>query len=283
MKRKMKQVKDAAQKIRKTSYIREAALSLNPRRYGELMGASVLHAIRYIALILLLLFIAMSIISLPKLFNLPEQITTELEKFDQVDIDLSVSMSAPATFFAGDPQIVIDTTGAATQIGAEKLLITKEFLAYRPYGKVEQIAVADLKQVTDHKQQISKLLTWLFVLILPSLLLTTYVLFFIKYTVLILMMTLIVFAYNRLIKKDKGVRNSFLIAAYAATAMMLIEVLFLPFSSTYLLPFLQIGGMNFYGVSLILYLALALFGSLNAHRKKAKEDYVQVEKVEWDF
>ena len=283
MKRKIKHLQDTVNKVRKKGYILEAVASLNPRKYGALSALGFRHGIRYIAVILLLLFIAMSIISLPKVSRFPGEIRAELDKFEQFDIDVQQSMTGPALFLGKDPQVVIDTTGQVSEMTSEKLLITNEFLSYRPYGRVRQINVTELKMLTNNKDQISNLLTWVLILIIPSVLLASYVLFFIKYIVLILIMTLIVFTVNRMMKKDKGLRKSFMVSLYASTIMMLIEILFLPFDSSILLPFLQIWGMNFYGVTLLLYLALALLGSFYAKKTTGKRDYVEVEKVEWDF
>ena len=43
-------------------------------------------------------------------------------------------------------------------------------------------------------------------------------------------------------------------ALYSLTSMMIVEVISVPFSTRYLIPFIQLGGMNFYVSTLLLYI-----------------------------
>ncbi len=279
-----KKIKEGVKEGVRSGYLREMFKSFSPKSYSHLATNSVWHGIKYLLIIMMIAFLLMAVISIPSLFGMPSAITAQLDKFEKLNFTADIEMNSPVMFTESDPQIIIDTTGQTMNMTTEKVLITDDFLAYRPYNKMVKINMSELREVTNYKEDMSNMITFLIVLVIPSLLITLYMIHLIKYAVLILAMTIIVFIFSRLIKKDVGLRKSLMVAVYASTIMVVIEVLFMPFSSIYLLPMLQILGVNFYFLTLLLYLFLALFAVYFASRGPKKEKgYVEVEEVQWDF
>jgi hypothetical protein len=280
----LKKLRDSMKKGMEIGYLKEAAAAFSPKKYSSLGMHSVWHGAKYVMIIMLLAFLLMSVISVPMLFRIPGTISSELGKFDTLNFTGDVEMSAPVMFTETDPQIIIDTTGQITEMTTEKLLITEDFLLYRPYNKIVKINISELQDVTGHTKELSNLITFITILIIPSILITSYIVFLIKYIILILLMTLVVFVFSRMIKKDIGIRKSLMTAIYASTPMIIMEVLFIPFNSRYLIHFLQILGVNFYLIPILLFLSLAVFASFFAGKNpKGSEKFVEVEEVEWDF
>jgi hypothetical protein len=280
-----KKIREGMKKGVKSGYLREMAASVRPKSYSGLAANSVWHGAKYLLVMLLIVYVLMSIISLPSLFGMPGSISAQLEKFNKLNLTADVDMSSPVMFTETDPQIIIDTTGQVQNMTTEKILITEDFLAYRPYNRVVKVNITDLQEISSYRERLSSLLTFLAVLILPSILITSYIISLIKYAFLIILMCLVVFIFSRVAKKDIGLRKSLMTSIYASTVMVVIEVLFMPFSSRLLVPFMQMLGVNFYLLPILLFTTLALFASYFAGRspKKGGEKYVEVEEIEWDF
>lgn len=283
---KIKTAKGRVIKAVKPGFWKEVLKALHPKSYSELSTRSIRKGIGYLLSVLLASFIIMAIISLPKITLLPDQIEGELEKFEVFNISIDTEMSSPIKFTESDPQIVIDTTGNTTVMGDEKLLITEDYIYYRPYARAKAYNISEFKDITEKKKEISRMLTFLAIILIPTILITSYILFLVKYIITIIAASLLLFVAARIAKENLGILKSLNTALYAATPMILLEVIFIPFNSRHLIPLFQLMGMNFYMISLLIYIALAVVGAYFAmKRKKGKkgEDYKTVEKVQWDF
>lgn len=226
----LRKIKEKVGKGVRSGYLREMAASVHPKNYSSLASNSVWHGLKYIMVIMLISFLVMSLISVPKIFGLPSAISSQLQKFDRLNISADVEMRSPVLFPESNPQVVIDTTGNTRAMSSEKLLVTNDSLYYRPYNSIVRVELAELEDVTEYKESLSNLLTFIAVLVIPSFLITSYLVFLIKYIVLVLAGCIAVFVFSRLIKKDIGIRRSLMVAAYASTVMIVIEVLFVPFN-----------------------------------------------------
>jgi hypothetical protein len=184
-----------------------------------------------------------------------------------------------------NPQIIIDTADSSREMGNEKILIAGSSLYFRPYGKVREYNLSEFKDITSKKDETSGLLTFLAILLIPTALITSYVMFFVKYAITILAGALLLFVILRLAKKDLGILRALNIAVYASTPMVLIEVISIPFNSNYLVQIFQIMGVNFYLVTLLIYIVFASVCAYAAagKKKEKKKGYATMEEVEWEF
>ena len=275
--RKLKGAKETVVKGVNPAFWKQVILALHPRNYTGLSSRSIRKGVMYIIALLFASFIIMCIISLPNIISLPGYIENELSRFDKLNITIDAEMNSPVKLTREDPQIIIDTTGKTTELGDEKVLITDSMLYYRPYGTTKEYNLSEFKDPTTKSEELSRLLAFGAILLLPTILITSYVMFLIKYAATILIASLLIFLIARIAKKDMGIKRSINTAIYAATPMVLIEVVFIPFNSKYLVPLFQMMGMNFYLITLIIYISLIAFSSYFAakHRKG--------DKIEWGF
>jgi len=280
MQRAKEKIKDAKEHLVKgvnPAFWKSVILTLHPKSYSELSSRSVRKGFTYLLALLFASFIIMSVISLPNIINLPGYIDNELSKFSKLNISIDAEMDSPVKLTKDDPQIIIDTTGTNTELGEEKLLITEDNIYYRPYAFAKTYNLSEFKDLTQKKDEISNLLTVAALLLIPTILLTSYVMFFIKYAITILVASLLIFLTARIIKKDISIKRSLNTALYAATPIILIEVIFIPFNSKYLIPLFQMLGMNFYLITLLIYLSLIISGSYFAAKHKKGD------KIAWGF
>jgi len=274
---KLKDAKEHLVKGVNPTFWKKVAITLHPKSYSELSSRSIRKGFMYLIALLFASFIIMSIISLPNIINFPDYVEGELSRFDKLNITIDAEMSSPVKLTREDPQIIIDTTGKSTELGEEKLLITNESLFYRPYALTKTYNLSEFKDLTEKKEEVSKLITLFAILLIPTILITSYIMFLIKYAVTIVVASLLILIIGRIAKKDLGFKRSINTALYAITPVVLIEVIFIPFNSKYLIPLFQVMGMNFYLFTLIIYISLIAFSSYFAakHRKG--------DKIEWGF
>jgi hypothetical protein len=274
---KLKGAKETVIKGVKPHFWKEVILTLNTKSYTELSSRSIRKGFMYILALLFASFIIMCIISIPNIIHLPGYIESELSRFDKLNITIDSEMNSPVKLMRDDPQIVIDTTGKTTELGDEKILITEDNIFYRPYGLAKTYNLSEFKDLTTKREEVSRLLTFGAILLMPTILITSYVMFFIKYAITIFIASLLLFLIARIAKKDIGIKRSINTALYAATPMVLIEVVFIPFNSKYLVPLFQVMGMNVYLITLIIYILLVAFSSYFAAKHKKGD------KIEWGF
>ena len=121
---------------------------------------------------------------------------------------------------------------------------------------------------------------------MPTILIILYILSLIKYAITIAVVALILFIALRIAKKDMSIRKSINTAIYASTPMILIEVLFIPLNSKYLVQMFQFMGMSFYLITSIIFIAFAFncaYFAMKKPKKGNRDEYPIAEKVEWDF
>ena len=161
-------------------------------------------------------------------------------------------MNSPLIISEKDPQIIIDTTNQLN-LTKEKLLISKGQIYYKPYNKLEVINYSGLKNVLENKKIISNALSFIVILAIPSILITIYMLFVIKYLFMAFLATIITFVIARMKVNPIRFKKILKAALYSLTSMIIVEVISVPFSTRYLLPFLQLAGINFYLSTTLLY------------------------------
>lgn len=240
------------------SFIKEVVASFNPFGYEHISHKGVRKSVNYLLLILLLAFFIAGVFSVPKLFDLKDYFDNELSKFSELKLGGKINMTSPIYLPLQDTKIIIDTTGTHTEIGKEKLLITKDKIHYRPYKKVMSMSTDVVKDLGENKDKISQLAVIVFLLILPSFIIAGYVLLFLKYLIIVLLSSLIIYFLLDLTEFRQRWRKTFAITAHAVTIMVLIEVLSVLFSTRWLVPMFSVFGVNFYLVSLILFLILTM-------------------------
>ncbi len=279
---KLKKAKGRVVKTVRPGFWKKVLLTLHPKKYSELSTRTIRSGLKYLLSLLLASFIIMCILALPSVVSMPQYIESELSKFSKLNISIDTEMDSPVMIPEKDPQIVVDTTNTAKEMGNEKILITEDYAYYRPYGRTMRYNLSEFKDITAHKKETSKFLTFLAILLIPTVLITSYVIFLVKYILMIIVVALILFLAAKIARKNLSIFRSLNTALYASTPMILIEVIFIPFNSKYLIPVSQFMGTNIYLVTLLVYFSLAVFGpyfAMKPKKGKAKEEYPEIEGI----
>jgi len=235
--------------------------SINPKDIKNLSEGKIKKSFQHLFFVIFLCFIVMSIVSIPKLSMLSDNIQGQISNFDNLTIDIEADMNSPVIFTNQSQQIIIDTT-KEWNLTKEKLIITKDFIQYRPFKEVKKISTTDLKNLKENKETFSKVLTFLIVLALPSIIIISYIMFTLKYILISLITSLLAYIITRMYVKKIKLKRVLNIAIYSTSLMIFIEIISIPFGTKYLINLFQIMGMNFYLITLLIYFIVFIFSLL---------------------
>ena len=203
--------------------------SFNPDSYKDLANRSTKESFSYFASMLALSFIVMMLIAIPKFAMMPSYINDEMKSFDTLEISTNTEMNSDFEFPGERPFITIDTNSNSTKLEKENILVTDDYIIYKSFFMTKKIPTSDIKDLKENSYVVQKLLFYLMIFMLPSLLLFGYALFFIKYLVLIGLGVLILYGILKIRNHDIKFNKVYKIGFYASTIMVLLDVLTIPY------------------------------------------------------
>ncbi|MDO8741221.1 MAG: DUF1189 family protein [Candidatus Woesearchaeota archaeon] len=237
--------------------------SINPFYYSDLAKSSFRYCFKYLALVILWSIIVMCIIAVPRLFLLRGYIGEQLDNVNVFSVNVTFETKQPIVLLENDPQVIIDGSVSERNMTGEKVLITKDFFYFRPFNSIQRFNAGSYHNLLDHKSGIANLIAALFVIIIPGVLIINYASFYIKYLVIMLAVSVIVFIAVRVLRFDISFKKILKIAFFASTAPLFIELISIPYSlGRFLIPFAQALGSRLYLVTLILLAVIMAFGIL---------------------
>lgn len=203
--------------------------ALNPKHYTHFTHVSLKDAFGYFLTLILVTFFAMSILWIPSLLALPETLTTEFEKFNELSIEIMYDQREPVVLTKDYPLITIDMKNEYDDIEEGLILITKDTTFYRflPYGGSNKIS--DSENLLENSDEMSKFLAVVAFMAVPMVMAYAYIYFVIKYTVVVALLGLIGFVLARVVKFDISFADTMRASLFGATPMILLGMLTKPF------------------------------------------------------
>ena len=244
---------------------------LNPLKYKYLSDRPWWEVLGYFSKILLVAVIIMSMILVPDIFRLSSYFDDQLAKFEALSVTGNLSVKEPVYIPAKKTQIIVDTTGMHSHLGAERFLITQEGLFYRWFNQERTITAEEFGKLLENKEKTRKLLTALAVFLIPSSLFFLYAFLWLKYLLTIFLFGTAAYFLLDLTHFRLPWRQMLNVAGYAAGPVILFEVISLPVNTRYLIPLVQIVGMNVYLVPLILYAVIIGIATTAVHATRKEE------------
>ena len=247
---------------------RKMVYSHLPFTYKHLSQEPAIHTMGYVMVVAAFSLFVMLLTILPTLWNIGDYISYQADKFDTFKLNGQVAQSDPIYVPEADPQVVIDASGKEPY-GGETLKLTSDYLYFHLSSKAKRIKVSNLLNPKEHEPEFNKFIVALAVFILPSIVFYIYLFLLAKYFFIIIVSALVLFSIVRVILLIKiSLKRTFNIAAYAATPMILIEVISTPFSPKYLFPLFKYFGLTIYATTTLIFLIFLVSGFLLV------EDYV---------
>jgi hypothetical protein len=229
--------------------------SLNHHYYRELSERRVESALIYFFALLLFGFVLAGILSLPLLFFLKADVDEGLLAINTFKINADFETVRPISLPSQQPLITLDTTNQKT-IDTEVLLITNDKMYYQLLNKKGEVALKEFDFTSNRKQSTGSFM-WLLIFLIPSIFSFYYLAYLLKYIIIIFITILVGFVLAKMMKNIIEFRETVVLAIYTSTAMVLLEVLSLPFFiKKYLLTYTPFVGLNISLVAITIYLIL---------------------------
>ena len=190
--------------------------TLNPDSYANLIKKNIKETTQYFLYIILFSLLLTTIISLPFLIKFPGHFSEEINKFDRFTIKINQSMNEP--IHLGNI-ITIDTTNKTKNITTEKILITKDYvytknkfcLLFDTFcflnKNIEKKKTTEYSNIIEYNENISKTIYLLLILLSPFIFISLYLFYVIKYIILILSSSIIIFLVLFLAKRKLSIKN----------------------------------------------------------------------------
>lgn len=238
-------------------FSREVVSAFNPRYFNELSSGSFFDGVKYFTKVLVIAYIIMAILFLPKFVSLKGQIQSELSKFDAFSISGNVVQSDRIKIPEKEPIIIIDATSSDVVPGKERITITKDALFYKFFAGRKEIPMSQIKNLDN--EVVSRLLVYFFVFILPSLVFYTFGSIWVKYFLFSLLVGTIVFLMADLTRFSQPWKSCAVAACYSSTLIILVEMISAALYPKWMIPLLSVWSLHVYLVPLVAWVVLSLF------------------------
>lgn len=242
--------------------------SVTPNTYKDLASSSMKQTCVYFFGVLSLAFLVTILLYVPVLADLSFSLNKGLSKFTKLELDVSLETSEPVYF--KNLGIAIDTTGNLTNVTEEKILVTADHIIMRPTscilfrplclfskGKVKTISF-ESKNLMDYKKDIISIVTSLMILLIPTLIVSFYLMYLIKYGLIVLLASTLAFLITRIRLYEVKLWKTMKLATYTITPMIFLEVINLRF------------GFNLYFIPLMIFAILFTIGIMLIGEKAIK-------------
>ena len=204
----------------------------HPSSYWNLAHKSVFEAYKYFLFIILVGFIGMILVAMPKFIALPDYLQDQMQHFDKFEINLNLKMNAPIIITSNEPEIIIDTEAKINNVSKalkhSRFIISNTTLYYKLLFKPEQLELSKYKDILKEKKDVSKTLHFLIILAMPSILLVALLLILLRYLLVTHIAAILGFLLTRIAGYAIDFKTAFNSALYASTVMILPELLLLP-------------------------------------------------------
>jgi hypothetical protein len=260
------------------AFIKEVASSANPLRYGELTSQP--KPTQFILKVVLICIFVATVISIPDALDVPSYISKELSKISVHKSDVNITTETPIVFPTKNPFIVVDLQ-ERKQIGKEHYLFTPNKLIFRTWKETKEITYEEMKNIKENNKTLTQLILSLIIILLPMIIVTIIALIFLKYYLISWILGLFTFLLLDLTSYRIPFHRAFGTSGYATIILIPLEILWLPFDTSYLIPIGNILRIPFYFIPILLYLVyylLCLFVTVLKYREKRK---IILGKEEW--
>ncbi len=254
-------------------FSKEVLHAFNPKDFHNLVDAGFWDGIKYFTKILVLAYIIMAILLIPKAITLKNDIRSELAKFDAVSISGTVTQSDTIRIPGKEPLIIIDATGDEITPGKERITITRDSLFYKFFAGRKEIPLTQIKEMDPGVM--SRLLLYLFIFILPSIVFFSFGGIWLKYFIFALLIGTLVFLMSDLTRFTQSWKTCVKSTCYAATLIILVETISSALYAKWMLPLFSFWNFHIYLVPLVAWLVLSLafvvcLHTFNSKRRHAK-------------
>lgn len=212
------------------NFFKTIGLSFNPVAYDKLSERLLSNTFKYFLSVLLFGFILAFLLGLPTIAGTANYLNEQFGKFEKLDVNLDYEMKEPVVITENYPLITIDTTKEVKEF-KKGVLITEDkvYYAILPFTSPKSFDIKKAYDLVASSGRASNYIYVLLLLMLPTLLVMAYLYFLIKFLLVVIAGFVLAFLITRLIRYGITARELIVVALYAATPMILVRMITLPF------------------------------------------------------
>lgn len=235
--------------------------TLSPATYHVLSKQPAKKAWHYFFQLLFFSFIVMLLIGIPYFIALPHKFQQETTKLMNITVTPNVDVDKTISFWSGNVVLTNEK-----EYAGETILITKDSAYFKKTPCLisnagclfidEPIVITGekMKKLFDNKQELSKVLFTVFIIMLPSILVGLYLFFLIKYSALVVILAVVGYSICMIFARHIKWKEVLVTSIYASTLVIL--------------PTVTLGFyINLYYIPLIVYLMMFTMALLLVGRK----------------
>lgn len=250
-------------------FSKEVVSAFNPKHFSDLVDGNFWDGVKYFTKVLVIAYIIMAILFAPKLIALKGNIQSELSKFDTFSASGNVVQSERIKIPEKEPLIVIDATAEPAEPGKERITITRDTLFYKFFAGRKEVPMDQILNMET--PVVSRLLIYLFVFILPSIIFYTFGSIWLKYFLFSVLISTIVFLTADLTRFSQPWKKCALAVCYSSTLVILVEMVFAAVYPKWMLPLFSIWSLHIFLVPVVAWIILSLFFLSSLHLFKSRK------------
>ena len=218
------------------------------KHYLELGEKDVGRAFRYFLTLLVFSFFVLLLLLIPQAVDIGSNMQTNALSIGQLRLDAKLATKGPVMLPSKSPWLTLDTTGNKT-MQTEHVMITEKGLIYNLWNQNQTLAFSTYDFANSRDMSVQILLGF-FLLLLPGILLFYFLAYLLKYLLLLIPLCLVSFLLAKTFKSQISFAQTLMLAFYAATPMVLLEILTAPFFvKQYLFSYVPFMGVQFSAVA----------------------------------
>lgn len=233
-------------------FFRTLGKSFSLFSYQALSERKTSDSSKYFLKLMLFASIVMFLAAIPAFVNFSKNIDLAMNNFNSLKLSINASSKGPIIIFPGDKfrEVTIDWESNATQLNESHYLVAKDRILKKTLFGTQYTNLTGFSDALAHRDAYKTGLVTLVVFLMPSMFVGAYVIFGIKFILMILGLAVVGFIAARTMRFDIEFKNCFNIAIYSATIGILIEMISFPYNIS--IPYFRIEWIG-YAISVLFF------------------------------
>jgi len=194
---------------------------------------------------------------IPGLVGMKDKIVSGFDSFEVLSISGNLVQSEPIRLPEKEPLVVINIK-EDVEPGSERITVTKDFLFYNFLFGQKEVPVGQLKNPSDNADIIGKLLLYLLLFILPSIVFFSFAGIWLKYFLFGLVIGTVAFLMADLTRFSRAWKDCVKAVFYSSVLVILVELVSSVLYPEWMFSLFSFWGLHVYLVPLVAWLVLAL-------------------------
>jgi len=240
--------------------------TLFPKNYEDFSESKIKNTFNYYATLIFTSFVVMLILLIPVAIQLPDKIESEFENIEELTFNIEFKTEKPIMIPDKNPILLINYANNTPSQSAKVIINNNIIYA----GLLMKKFTKDLREYKDAKKNpgpVSNIVAFILILMLPTLLLIFFFYLFIKFSLVILVATLVGMILAMIMKYRVETKKIFNSAVYGSSLTVLLDlILFALGISLYYIQYLP----------LLIYVIVGIQKSGHKINSKMKGKYVEI-------